>query len=128
MESRIVNLRSSDCYAGLGIDQIQSGRASQKRLDMMRSDRLHWNSRVIVVILLLAAISLNGVGDAATSPPTLKLRFGHYASTVCKNVESVVRAEVLKKSQQDFTIIPALLRIYFHDCFADVSAFLRLLT
>jgi hypothetical protein len=116
---------------------------------MMKRDHWgHWNLFAVVVILLLAASSLNGIAveaastkkpkakkKAATpvppppppppSPPTPKLKLNYYAKTVCKNVESVVKAEVLKQSKQDFSIIPQLLRIYFHDCFADVRAFLH---
>lgn len=87
--------------------------------DMMKRDR-HWNVFVILLVVLLVSISLNGVVVESAATRTLKL--GYYANTTCKNVETVVRNEVLARSRTDPTVIPTLLRIYFHDCFADVSS------
>lgn len=64
---------------------------------------------------------------AATPPaqpaPTSKLRYNHYRTTKCSKVESVVTNEVVNRSKRDPTIVPALLRLFFHDCFSNVSAF-----
>jgi outer membrane biosynthesis protein TonB len=61
----------------------------------------------------------------STPPPPLPtpgLRVGFYANTACSNVEDVVRAEVQAAVAANPEIVALLLRMYFHDCFADVSA------
>ena len=39
----------------------------------------------------------------------------------CPKLESVVRQVVADKISQTFVTIPATLRLFFHDCFVEVS-------
>lgn len=39
----------------------------------------------------------------------------------CPSVESIVRRAVLKKLNQTIVTVPATLRLFFHDCFVEVS-------
>ncbi|KAG0556866.1 hypothetical protein M758_11G081900 [Ceratodon purpureus] len=55
--------------------------------------------------------------QVTTATAALKVAF--YNNTACQNVEKTVRAEVQKRFQSDPSIAAQLLRIYFHDCFAD---------
>ncbi|XP_024360329.1 cationic peroxidase 2 [Physcomitrium patens] len=105
----------------------------------MRRDK-HLRLLVTYIIFLLAANSFssllgeaasekntkkggdqNGDQNVAAVPPAQasKLRYNHYRTTRCSKVESVVTTEVTKRSKRDPTLIAALLRLFFHDCFAN---------
>lgn len=45
----------------------------------------------------------------------------NYYANVCPNVESIVRGAVTTKFRQTFVTAPATLRLFFHDCFVQVS-------
>lgn len=45
----------------------------------------------------------------------------NYYANVCPNVESIVRGVVTTKFRQTFVTAPATLRLFFHDCFVQVS-------
>ncbi|XP_015068474.1 peroxidase 51-like [Solanum pennellii] len=47
-----------------------------------------------------------------------QLKTNFYAQT-CPNVESIVRNVVNQKFKQTFVTIPAVLRLFFHDCFVE---------
>jgi peroxidase len=49
-----------------------------------------------------------------------QLRRDYYRHS-CPNVESIVRSAVKKKFHQTFVTAPATLRLFFHDCFVQVS-------
>lgn len=44
-----------------------------------------------------------------------------FYQTSCPKVESIVRNVVRQKISQTFVTIPATLRLFFHDCFVEVS-------
>ena len=66
-------------------------------------------------IVLLLAFMIIGRGEG-------KLVKNFYSSS-CPNVESIVQQAVSTKLSQTFTTIPATLRLFFHDCFVEVSSF-----
>ena len=66
-----------------------------------------------VVALALVAAMLPPSGEAKLSPD-------YYRST-CPDVEAIVRAVVAKKVKETFVTVPATLRLFFHDCFVEVS-------
>ena len=45
----------------------------------------------------------------------------NFYNTTCPNVESIVAQVVATKITQTFVTIPATLRLFFHDCFVEVS-------
>jgi len=51
---------------------------------------------------------------------TAGLRVGFYNS-ICPRAEATIKAAVQSRFNRDKTITPALLRLYFHDCFVQVS-------
>jgi peroxidase len=76
-----------------------------------------WRRRgcLLAVALAAAMVLASAVSDEA------KLSPGHYRST-CPQVESIVRAAVARKVKETFVTVPATLRLFFHDCFVQVSA------
>jgi peroxidase len=72
--------------------------------------------------LLLAAAAVVLVAVAAIPLPSAeaKLSPDYYRST-CPDVEAIVRAVVAKKVNETFVTVPATLRLFFHDCFVEVS-------
>jgi peroxidase len=69
------------------------------------------NSLAVVALALVAAMLPSG--EAKLSPD-------YYRST-CPDVEATVRAVVAKKVKETFVTVPATLRLFFHDCFVEVS-------
>jgi peroxidase len=65
--------------------------------------------------LLLLVVGLMSIvhGSAA-------LKVGFY-NTICPKAEATVKAVVQSRFTSDTTITPALLRLFFHDCFVRVS-------
>lgn len=49
-----------------------------------------------------------------------QLHVEHYRKS-CPNVESIVHAAVRQKFEQTFVTAPATLRLFFHDCFVQVT-------
>lgn len=49
-----------------------------------------------------------------------QLKQDYYAKT-CPNVEKIVRTQVEKKFRQTFVTVPATIRLFFHDCFVQVT-------
>ncbi|XP_039797949.1 peroxidase 73-like [Panicum virgatum] len=68
---------------------------------------------LVVVALALVSAMLPPSGEAKLSPD-------YYWST-CLDVEAIVRAVVAKKVKETFVTVPATLRLFFHDCFVEVS-------
>lgn len=52
-----------------------------------------------------------------------QLRRNFYAGS-CPNVEQIVRNALGQKIQQSSITVPAVLRLYFHDCFVNVKHFI----
>jgi len=51
---------------------------------------------------------------------TAGLQVGFY-NAICPGAEAAVKAAVQSRFITDKTITPALLRLYFHDCFVQVT-------
>ncbi|KAK6125242.1 hypothetical protein DH2020_040986 [Rehmannia glutinosa] len=49
---------------------------------------------------------------------TAQLRTNYYANT-CPDVENIVRRAITTKFQQTFVTVPAVIRLFFHDCFVS---------
>lgn len=71
--------------------------------------------RLNLLMLLVLSFSVVLMANLASA----QLRSNYYANT-CPNVESIVRNVVNQKFQQTFVTIPAVLRLFFHDCFVEV--------
>jgi len=54
-----------------------------------------------------------------------QLRPNYYSKT-CPNVEKIVRQVVQQKISQTFVTIPAVLRLFFHDCIVNVYVYIFL--
>ena len=50
-----------------------------------------------------------------------------YYDKTCPNVQRVVRTVMANTVAGDPTVAPAILRLFFHDCFVNVRLFFRLL-
>ncbi|KAG0626705.1 hypothetical protein M758_2G145300 [Ceratodon purpureus] len=95
---------------------IERSAGSQVILGIMKGIASHFPLLgILVVVLLAASLSGTSVEGLATS----RLKVGFYSNTACRNVETVVRAEVEKEYTKNPSIVALLLRMYFHDCFAD---------
>lgn len=55
-----------------------------------------------------------------SNPTSAQLKTNFYAN-ICPNVESIVKNAVTKKFQQTFVTVPATIRLFFHDCFVQVT-------
>lgn len=64
-----------------------------------------------LLIVLLVAVMRGGEAQLAQNFYKFK----------CPNVELIVRQAVAKKISQTFVTIPATLRLFFHDCFVEVT-------
>ncbi|KAL6658035.1 hypothetical protein ACP70R_004282 [Stipagrostis hirtigluma subsp. patula] len=62
--------------------------------------------------LLLLALAVQA--SASASSPPLQLRF--YARS-CPRAEAIVRRAVRRRAALDRSVLPALIRLHFHDCF-----------
>jgi peroxidase len=69
------------------------------------------------LLLLLAGV----VAAAAPLLATAQLSADFYSST-CPNVEKVVSTVIERKFKEDPTTSALLLRLLFHDCFANVRS------
>jgi hypothetical protein len=70
---------------------------------------------VMRFLLLVATVAVSCTVCAA------QLRRNYYAG-VCPEAETVVRGAVAKKFQQTFITVGALVHLYFHDCFVQVTS------
>lgn len=68
------------------------------------------------LLIIISVLSISTIFMADLVAAQLKTNF--YAQT-CPNVESIVRNVVNRKFQQTFITIPAVLRLFFHDCFVE---------
>ncbi|PIN17427.1 Peroxidase [Handroanthus impetiginosus] len=59
-----------------------------------------------------------GVILLLSGPASAQLRQNYYAKT-CPDVENIVRRVVTAKFKQTFVTVPAVLRLFFHDCFVS---------
>ncbi|KAK4774071.1 hypothetical protein SAY87_029090 [Trapa incisa] len=64
----------------------------------------------LIVLTSISVLSLFSLGCVAA------LSFNYYDKT-CPNVESSISNSVKSAATKDRTVIPALLRMHFHDCF-----------
>jgi hypothetical protein len=71
--------------------------------------------RSVMRLLLVAVVAASATVCAA------QLRRNYYAG-VCPEAETVVRGAVTKKFQQTFITVGALVHLYFHDCFVQVTS------
>lgn len=77
----------------------------------------NYNMRKFTLVLLLIL---------AISNLTLFPRWGsalqqNYYANICPNVESIVRGAVTQKFQETFNAVGATIRLFFHDCFVEVT-------
>ncbi|CAL4934465.1 unnamed protein product [Urochloa decumbens] len=68
------------------------------------------------LILLLLLLELGAVQAAVPPPPPGQLQVGFYARS-CPRAESIVRRVVRRRAAHDRSVLPALIRLHFHDCF-----------
>ncbi|XP_016450385.2 peroxidase 51-like [Nicotiana tabacum] len=68
---------------------------------------------ILIAVLLISCVSIF-LPELASA----QLRTNYYAKT-CPNVESIVRNVVNQKIQQTIITVPAVLRLFFHDCFVE---------
>lgn len=66
--------------------------------------------------LLLLVVSLMSIAHGSAA-----LKVGFY-NTICPKAESTIKGVVQSRFNADKTITPALLRLFFHDCFVTVSS------
>jgi peroxidase len=71
----------------------------------------------LVAVSLLAAMLPSTSSEAAYGGGLSK----DYYSSSCPKLEFYVREEVTKKKNETVVTIPAVLRLFFHDCFVNVS-------
>ncbi|KAK4366374.1 hypothetical protein RND71_014254 [Anisodus tanguticus] len=69
-------------------------------------------------LLIIVFLSVSSVTIFMPELVAAQLKTNYYAKT-CPNVETIVRNVVNKKIQQTFVTIPAVLRLFFHDCFVE---------
>ncbi|KAJ8546007.1 hypothetical protein K7X08_018590 [Anisodus acutangulus] len=69
---------------------------------------------LIAIVLSIFSVGIVLMPDLASA----QLRTNYYANT-CPNVESIVRNVVNQKFKQTFVTVPAVLRMFFHDCFVE---------
>lgn len=100
----------------VSISNISSSKNKKKKMEMPR-----------VAAALALALSLIFVNMA--SQCSGQLQFGFYNGK-CKdrngfqrNVEDIVKQKVKARFSTDTTIVAALLRMQFHDCFVNVRRF-----
>ncbi|CAL1391413.1 unnamed protein product [Linum trigynum] len=80
-----------------------------------RSTSFNGNSTTAPASITMIAVLIIAVGISSTAGQGL-LRENFYAGS-CPNVEAIVQQAVATKASQQFTTIPATLRLFFHDCF-----------
>lgn len=71
-----------------------------------------------IQLFILSVFSISCVSIFMPDLVAAQLKTNYYAQT-CPNVESIVRNVVNQKFQQTFVTIPAVLRLFFHDCFVE---------
>jgi len=73
----------------------------------------------------LPLIGNSGNGSPSSSPPGLQVGFykGRCPDKTV-DVEAMVATKVQEQFHKDPTILPALLRMQFHDCFVHVSIYI----
>lgn len=70
------------------------------------------------VFIIISFLSICCVSIFTPNLVDAQLKTNYYAQ-ICPNVESIVRNVVNQKFQQTFVTIPAVLRLFFHDCFVE---------
>ncbi|KAG5614579.1 hypothetical protein H5410_014403 [Solanum commersonii] len=69
-------------------------------------------------VFIVSFLSISCVSIFMPNLVAAQLKTNFYAQT-CPNVESIVRNVVNQKFKQTFVTIPAVLRLFFHDCFVE---------
>ncbi|GER30962.1 peroxidase [Striga asiatica] len=65
----------------------------------------------LLSLSLSVTVLLSGSASAQLKP--------NYYANVCPDVENIVRRAVTAKFKQTFVTVPALIRLFFHDCFVS---------
>ena len=66
---------------------------------------------VLVPLILSILLACTANGD--------HLKVGYYDNT-CPNVQQIVHSVMASRVDADQSMAPAVLRLFFHDCFVDV--------
>ncbi|KAF8722260.1 hypothetical protein HU200_022570 [Digitaria exilis] len=75
---------------------------------------------LLLLLLLLPIAVVHASPSTVPSPvPTQQLQLGFYARS-CPRAESIVRRVVRRRAAKDRSVLPALIRLHFHDCFVRV--------
>ena len=82
---------------------------------MALKQQLPRHSLLPLLLLALAAV------QAAVPPLEVQLQVGFYARS-CPRAEAIVRHVVRRHAARDYSVLPALIRLHFHDCFVRVCA------
>jgi hypothetical protein len=69
--------------------------------------------RALQFVKLVAVIALTAIVNGVSAQTAV----GFYDNQ-CPNAESIIQGMVQTRFNQDNSIAPALLRLFFHDCFA----------
>ncbi|KAG2547770.1 peroxidase 57-like [Panicum virgatum] len=77
---------------------------------MALKQQLPRHSLLPLLLLALAAV------QAAVPPLEVQLQVGFYARS-CPRAEAIVRRVVRRHAARDRSVLPALIRLHFHDCF-----------
>lgn len=91
---------------------IKKRKKKKKKLEIERSMELMIRRSLLIMMMFVLSTIVRG-GGAKLSP-------NFYRST-CPHVEEIVRGAVTKKISQTVVTIPATLRLFFHDCFVEVT-------
>jgi hypothetical protein len=101
-----------------------------RRVDLSASTAGHRLLLIVVVmalkvprhsLLLLLAVGAvqAAAASAAVPPPQAQLQVSFYARS-CPRAEAIVRRVVRRRAARDRSVLPALIRLHFHDCFVRV--------
>nr|CAB3499113.1 unnamed protein product [Digitaria exilis] len=72
---------------------------------------------LLLLLLLLPIAVVHASPSTVPSPvPTQQLQLGFYARS-CPRAEAIVRRVVRRRAAKDRSVLPALIRLHFHDCF-----------
>jgi hypothetical protein len=87
---------------------------------MFSSSAMERRRRSPCAAVVMAAVAMLAVMPAFPGVAA-DLSAGYYSSS-CPKLESIVRYEVSRKINETVVTIPAVLRLFFHDCLVTVSS------
>jgi len=80
-----------------------------------------FHSLLLVSSLLLASQTLVSSRTLGKKPPLVPgLSWNYYFPLECPNLERIIRNSLQKSFKKDSGLAPGILRLFFHDCFANV--------